>query len=271
MSLLWSTTDGDGNVFAYFEASQYGLGVDYGGETAHGNRLAKYNAAGQLVWLLPWPRDDRFIGDVSGNLIGVTTGDAASVFGCATMSMSSSGLYLQKFDETGSCTWGKDFGGSLSEGAIDSDDAGNIYVAAVVSGTVDFGDGPLSPIGTQDIVLAKLSPNGDPIWSGRFGGEAFTGTVSLSVAGNGQVLVGGHFDGALDLGAGPLLAAGGASFIAKLDQAGALVGLHQFSGTFRFAADPGGDALLMSDDTSLDLGEGAVFTTGGLAVAKLRL
>jgi hypothetical protein len=49
------------------------------------------------------------------------------------------------------------------------DVADNLYVTGSFTGTVDFGTGPLVSAGDTDIVVLKLDPSGNVIWSKRFG------------------------------------------------------------------------------------------------------
>jgi hypothetical protein len=62
--------------------------------------------------------------------------------------------------------WSKSFGNAgfdvATATAIDS--AGNVVVTGYFQGTVDFGGGPLTTAGEDDIFVAKLDSSGNHLW-----------------------------------------------------------------------------------------------------------
>lgn len=119
--------------------------------------------------------------------------------------------------------WSKIFGDSSDQGAgvVGTDGSGNVYVAGTFQGTVQFGQTTLISAGSSDIFLAKLSPEGEPLWSKRFGDAAEQVASGIAVAADGVVALVGHFQGTLTFGGAPLVSAGGTDvFVAKLDAAG---------------------------------------------------
>ena len=88
------------------------------------------------------------------------------------------------------------------------DGSGNVVVAGTFgSGTVDFGGGPLTSAGNEDIFVAKYSSTGAHLWSKRFGGADPDHGHGVAFDGNGNVVVVGDFDGhdtGVDFGGGPL-------------------------------------------------------------------
>jgi hypothetical protein len=147
---------------------------------------------------------------------------------------------------------------------------------------VDFGAGPVAPIGTVDLALAKLSASGTAVFGQRFSGAAFDGEAKIAVSTNGTVYAGGTFVGAIDFGAGALSAGAGNSYLVKLSAGGLVQGQHQFTATqsFELGATPDEDALVVAvlfnappPGAMIDFGTGSVFTHGGygMALAKLRL
>lgn len=289
IALQWQTADPAGNVFAMFHGKQtWPVGIDYGdGNLIGGFALIKYDPTGAVLWSRSWPgkaspvsdgvvyvrASDRFFSDAAGNLYGATSGDAAAMFGCGDPNTPATSLYVHKLDPDAACLFGRDFGGTMIEAAIGHDAANNLYVAAVVTDTVDFGLGPLSPIGARDLVLAKLDPSGQALWHARYGDVGTEGTVSVSVTPGGEMVIGGTFSGSLDFGVDqPLAAATRASYLARLDTDGGLVRQYAFVGVFRHAVGHGREALVISEDEALDLGNGLVLPgASGLVLAKLRL
>jgi hypothetical protein len=81
---------------------------------------------------------------------------------------------------------------------------------------IDFGGGAVESAGHYDIFVVKLGPDGSYLWSGNFGDvdEQFGSAVAADASGN--IVVTGHFAGAIDCGGGALTSAGGYDiFVAK--------------------------------------------------------
>ncbi|WP_437876759.1 hypothetical protein [Sorangium sp. So ce513] len=166
--------------------------------------------------------------------------------------------------------WARGFGGPGIDSAssIASDAAGNYYVIGSFEGTVDFGAGPLTSAGGEDIFLLKLDPSGTLIWSKRFGTVHREVGDAVTVDGNGDVLLAGRYDGDLwDLPTG--LDFGGCSlpgpadigrtpmFLAKLDADGNHVWSKGFMSTVRhrfvhkIAVDALGNMYIAYDEDEL--------------------
>ncbi|XXT20154.1 hypothetical protein WME94_01130 [Sorangium sp. So ce429] len=165
--------------------------------------------------------------------------------------------------------WARGFGGSSTDNgrSIASDAAGNYYVTGSFQGTVDFGAGPLTSAGGQDVFLLKLDPSGALIWSKRFGTPFEEIGGAVTVDGNGDVLLAGTYSSdnsgtptGLDFGAcslpGP--AEWYAMFAAKLDPDGNHVwskGFEPSSGTpseftiYQIAADATNNAYIAFVDS----------------------
>lgn len=106
--------------------------------------------------------------------------------------------------------------------AIAVNGAGEIAVAGVFSGTVDFGGGPLTS-NDDDIFIAKLSSSGQYLWAKRFGDAALQGVSGIAFDASSNLVVTGSFVGNLDFGGGVLDAAGSQFsdvYVAKLDASG---------------------------------------------------
>jgi hypothetical protein len=103
---------------------------------------------------------------------------------------------------------------------------------------VSFGGGVLATAGGQDIFVAKLDPNGNHLWSKRFGDVSDGQTArSIAVDKTGAVLVAGEFAGVVDFGGGALTATGGAdAFLAKLDASGEHLWSHRYGGAGKTTA-----------------------------------
>ncbi|MEQ9317853.1 MAG: hypothetical protein RIF41_01795, partial [Polyangiaceae bacterium] len=176
---------------------------------------------------------------------------------------------------TGSVSWSRGWGSSgrsfAPAVAIDGD--GSIVVAGSSNGTIDFGDGPLSAMGDGfSIVVAKLSSAGALVWSKRFTGAQGETANGIALAPNGDVWIGGVFDGTIVLDAQMASSSGSGDddgFVARLSGAdGSAIWLETFGGV----GDQGvegvarlgdGVAVVGHFETSLATLSGPVSSLGG--------
>jgi hypothetical protein len=184
----------------------------------------------------------------------------------------------------GSYFWSKSFGDVADQKAADvaTDAAGNVLVAGTFLTAVDFGGGPLTNTGGSDVFVAKLDPDGNHIFSQRFG-EASGKSASFDVTDGaidsaGNLLVTGRFLGTLDFGSGPLASTDNYDvFVMKLDPDGNHVFTRSFSGLNvaqgrGVAADAAGNVYVVgSFQGMLDCGGGTLASAGSndIFVAKL--
>ena len=162
--------------------------------------------------------------DAAGN---TTTSGAVSL--TANIATTSAGAYK----------WQRQFGGAttadIASGRVTAiDPNGEVLVAAVVSGTVDFGDGAKNS-GSGGIVLAKYSADGQAIrWSRLWTRQASTEFMptGLVVNADGSVIVAGYFYGTVDFGGGATLTGAGGYdlFLVKYSSAGAYLWSKRYGG-----------------------------------------
>jgi hypothetical protein len=149
---------------------------------------------------------------------------AVDATGSATVS--GAGIGTVKLDPAGKSVWVRDYAGHVA-----FDRSGNLLLAGELSGTRDFGGGPLTSQGGADIVVVKLDAKGQHVFSRSFGDTgAQQRAESIAVDPQGNALVAGVFDGSVDFGNGALtLTASSCSsdawcntfgFVAKLDAQG---------------------------------------------------
>jgi hypothetical protein len=114
---------------------------------------------------------------------------------------------------------------AISGARLLGDETGALYLAGVApaASSVDFGGGAL-PSGKR-LVLWKLGPDHQHVWSRRFGTMFGPEDVSvLSFASNGDILMGGITPQQTDLGAGPEPAATAPQiYVVRYDRAGKLL------------------------------------------------
>ena len=137
-----------------------------------------------------------------------------------TQALQSAGLddvFVAKFDLAGAAQWGARFGDPQEQIAygVAIDPAGNVVVAGSMQGTVSLGATTVAGAGGDDAVLAKLDPDGKPLWVERFGDsdeQAATAVTTVLAGGVYDVVLVGNFAGRIDLGNGPLESQGGSDF-----------------------------------------------------------
>lgn len=125
---------------------------------------------------------------------------------------------------TGSYIWSKPFGGSsidaIAATAVDRrancDGLGGtncIVVTGRFAGTVDFGGGPLTSAGQDDVFLAKYTSSGAHVWSKRLGGTGTERGQGVGVDTNGNILLAAVSLATANFGGADLPGAGGADIV----------------------------------------------------------
>ncbi len=135
------------------------------------------------------------------------------------VSAGKSDIFLAKLSPGGGHVWSQRFGNAedqtVSAATVDAE--GNVTLTGIIHGMVGFGGAPLAGDDLGDAFIAKLSPDGDHLWSKRFGSELYQEGLSVVAAGRGEVVVSGRFNGLIDFGGGPLF---GDGFVVKLGPSG---------------------------------------------------
>jgi hypothetical protein len=83
--------------------------------------------------------------------------------------------------------------------AVASDASGNVYVAGIFMGTIDFGQHPLtsSTTTTPEVYLVKLDPSGSVVWAAKFKASS---AWDLAVDGAGNVVMAGRYENPVQFG-----------------------------------------------------------------------
>jgi hypothetical protein len=137
-----------------------------------------------------------------------------------TTPLESAGLddvFVAKLDLSGVVQWGAEFGDPEEQVAygVAIDPAGNVVVAGTLQGSATLGTSTVVSAGGNDAVLAKLDPDGKPLWLERFGDskdQAATAVTTVLASGMYDVVLVGNFTGSIDLGTGALESQGGYDF-----------------------------------------------------------
>ena len=114
------------------------------------------------------------------------------------VSAGASDVFLARLDSSGGPVWAQRFGDSADQHltSVAVDTSGNVTVTGQFQGTIDFGDGPHTSAGGNDIFVAKLDASGLPLWSKTFGDATFAqGGRSISADPSGGVVIAGRSPG----------------------------------------------------------------------------
>jgi hypothetical protein len=282
--------DSAGNVLVagYFAGS-----VDFGGGAlaSAGSEdifVAKLDPTGAHVWSKRFgdASDQNALSlavDTAGNVVVLGYFNGAIDFGGGALT--SAGLediFVAKLSAAaGAHQWSKRFGDAMKQfgTGIAVDSADNILLAGSFSGSVDLGSGPLTSLGSEDVLVAKLDSAGGYVWASRHGDSSEQNGVGVATDSQGNVLITGHFKGQLGFG-GPVLSAGAVEdiYIAKLTGGGAHVwskdfgdaGMQQFG---QAVAVDGEDNIVLTGYFSgaVTFGAGSVTSVDGRDIFAVKL
>jgi hypothetical protein len=244
---VWSlAVDASGNQYVTGAVS---TAVDFGGGTGQfsGGKdafLAAYSSGGKFAWAhtLGGPKDDEgYAVAVDQNGAVYVTGSFQDTAVLAGTSHTSAGLedaFVASFAATGAPRWSKRFGSTGKDAGIGIavDEMGNVYLAGMFEGTVDFGAGPRSAAGGSDGYLVSLTPDGSFRWAKTFGGLFGDAGRTVAVDPSGRLIVTGDFGGTMNLaqcpGSDPMISPGKLDiFVLSFTPDGACHGLTSLGGT----------------------------------------
>lgn len=200
--------------------------------------VAKLNSDGQPIWAQKAGAG----GYAFGQSVGMDADGNAYVTGTYRGSIAMGGLVLpgpgdMSYDVfvakcasgDGTFQWAARGTGPASDGAtgICVDPAGNSYINGAYSVSWTFGGTTLETNGGTDGYVAKISPNGDPLWAKGFGGPTGESIGGIALRGA-DVFVTGGFQVSIAFDPGPTLTGQPVVrdvFVAKLtDEASGIVG-----------------------------------------------
>ncbi len=197
--------------------------------------------------------------DGAGNvvLVGTFTG-SLDLGGGPLASAGGVELFVAKLDGAGQHLWSRRVEGDFSvfEASPDGvavDGAGNVFLAGSVRGAADLGGGAVAPGAGDALLVAKLDPAGNPLWTKRVEGD-FNRRVAIAVGGDGNAVLTGGVDDTVDFGGGPLAPKLDVSsldvFLLKLDANGQ----HVFSRRFGTYSDQYGKSIAVDAGGNIVLG-----------------
>jgi hypothetical protein len=204
------------------------------------------SATGACAWSRTFPATDKLtITPLSTGepLLQGTSSSSSPNAGCGPIA-GTSGTYLAKLNASGACVWSKGLGKGFTVVPFPSDDIG---LAGTYQGTLDLGCGPLTSLGTPDLVVARLNGStGACTWSKSFGaaGAGIDPNLRFAVSRSlGYPVVYDSLGGSpVDFGGGPIANIG---FFLELDGAGSFRAQGTFYDAKYFALDPCGAPIVV--------------------------
>ncbi|MBN8691724.1 MAG: T9SS type A sorting domain-containing protein [Bacteroidetes bacterium] len=177
------------------------------------------------------------ITDATGNvyIVGGFSGTVDFDPGVGTSNVTSVGGtdgYVVKLNSSGVFQWVRTIGGTGTDRvhSISIDATGNLYIAGIFNGTVDFDPGAgtfnLTSAGSEDVFISKWNSTGNFVWAGRLAGAGSQDANQILVDASGNVYVVGEFTQTVDFdpGAGSVTAVANTStpdmYILKLTTTG---------------------------------------------------
>ena len=215
--------------------------------------------------------------DGSGNEVGVGSFTGTVDFGGGPLTSTAGyDMFMAKYSPAGAHLWSKSLGSTGNDYAygVALDGSGNVLVTGYFSGTMDFGGGPLTIEGSQDVFVAKYSPAGTYLWALAPTGSGWGSGAGLTADADSNVVVGGYFGGTLDFGCGTMSSSGVSdAFLAKYSAAGACLWSRDIGGTgtntraTAVAVNGNGDIVVTGGfQGAVDFGGGALTSAGSYDV-----
>lgn len=278
--------DAEGNAYVtgFFTTNGPNPTVSFGPISFPGNGssdlfLAKYNAAGELLWIRtgggPLAEEGRGVALTPNGLI-VVSGyfqGTAEFSGLTMVSQGQSDALVLAYDAAGDLVWAVSDGGTGDDKAnkIAALANGDLAIVGSFQGVASIAGGSLTSAGLSNLFLARYDGTGAGIWS-RSAGSAlsFAGDEAYQVAEapNGDLLLCGDIAGIAAFGGLTVVPQGGRDiFIARYNAVGDVLWVHHAGGPqadhgYGLAVDADGNSYLTGQ---ADDGAATVFDTITLA------
>ena len=169
--------------------------------------VARFDSVGNHVWS---HRIGNAFAERGGGLAVDPAGHVAIVgsfdkdldfVGKPVLSKGESDAFVARFTPGGDLLWVKTFGAERADVALGvaADRAGNLVITGGFETTIDLGGGVYKTAGYMDGFVAKLGPDGNHLWSRRFGAKDQDVGLAVTTAADGTPFVAGAYRFTLDL------------------------------------------------------------------------
>jgi hypothetical protein len=199
--------------------------------------IAKLTPDGNHVWSIRYGSAQEY-----DYLRAIASDPSGDVLVAGYFKSSAQDIVIGKFSGgDGSEVWVKQISASGTQlifESLETDGAGNVFVAAQFQSTLTLGTTTLTSAGANDVFVAKLDPNGTFLWAKSFGDSADQVAGAVVVDSQGSPVIAGNFQGTLSFdGQGEIVSAGDYDiFIVKLATDGTFQWSKRFGDTARQAS-----------------------------------
>ncbi len=169
--------------------------------------LAKYNTSGAFQWAKEITSTG-YAGTygiaVDSNDDVIVTGytDGTSIIGTSTFNISNAAMFLAKYSSAGTFEWAKILEATNNiygeRVAIDAND--NPIILGVYRGSTTFDGTAYTPVGFNDIFVAKYDTDGNPTWIKTGGGTSNDSGTDIVISSDGVIHITGSFIGTATFG-----------------------------------------------------------------------
>jgi hypothetical protein len=180
--------------------------------------IAKFDALGQVKWA------KRFGDGTNQTAMSVAIGNGGMIYvggsmagsvdfgdGVIKTSAGSTDAFLVKLDPDGNVVWSRVYGDAMGQNItqVRITGTGQIVVGGRASGTINFGQAPLTSTGGDDVFVATIDDAGFEVASAMLGGMNSENLGGMAVNALGEVVVTGTFSGSMKYGFQPALMGAG--------------------------------------------------------------
>ena len=180
--------------------------------------------------------------------------DTTQFGGKMLISTGGTDIFLAKYTPDGNPVWADKIGAADYDYVqkVIADPSGNVIMAGYFYGDTQIGPDHYSSYGSQDIFIAKFSPEGAFLWSSRAGGESADYITGLAIDADKNLVISGYYYDAIVFGDTTLVSSGSSDiFLAKFNADGNLL----------WAISAGGSSSDQSRSVSCDQ-EGNILLSG---------
>jgi hypothetical protein len=131
------------------------------------------------------PDDNVFIGGSLSTLVDFGAGPL--------LGSGASDIFLAKLDPGGQALWAQSFGDAADQtvGAVAAGPDGSVFLTGMFQGSLQIGSQKLTSSEHYDAFVARMSPDGQPLWSRKLPGEGDQRQYGATVDSRGNVVVSG--------------------------------------------------------------------------------
>lgn len=215
-------------IQSYTQPVDFGLGTVSLGNTqslATNSAVIGFSNPGtpkwnQRIWSAPGNNGSAYLATMtnSGEIYGGgwVGGSWLSDFGSGPFNANVNSGLVYKLSASGTYIWSKVVPGVVFN-AFTKDKIGRVLACGRLEADGDLGKGPVKHQGNGDLAVVVYAANGDVEYAGTWGDSSYQECYAIGVAPDGDVVIGGRFNGTLKMGNEGITTLGGNDvFVARL-------------------------------------------------------